>query len=72
MAVEDAISEMCNVIQWLRLTGQVKQWMLFNCWDIALVVLMTLVQSGHTVVKLCSMWLEIFVTFSLLHIETNT
>ena len=34
MAVEDGISEMCNVIQ-LRLTGQVKQWTLFNRWDIA-------------------------------------
>ena len=61
MAIEDVISEMCNVIQ-LRLTGQVKQWTLFNHWDIALIVLVALVHSTFTVVvKLWSMWLEIYI-----------
>ena len=45
----------------LRLTGQVKQWTLFNCWDIALIVLVALVHSRPTVVKLRSMWLEIYI-----------
>ena len=48
MAVEAVISDICSVIQ-LRLTGQVKQLMLFNRWDIALIVLVTL-SSGSTVV----------------------
>ena len=63
MAVEDAISEICHVIQ-LRLTGQVSKLMLFNCWDFALIVLVTLVHSWPTVVvKIWSMWLEIYITF---------
>ena len=48
MAIEDVISEICIVIQ-LRLTGQVKQWMLVNRWDIALIVLVRLVHPGPTV-----------------------
>ena len=67
MAVEDVISEICNVIQF-SLSGQVKKWMLFNHRDIALIVLVTLVHSGPiVVVKLWwSMWLEMYRTFFII------